>query len=349
MPTTDSNVDLDEISQKVFKRSSEQAANLESSVRSLQAILTNLSDCQMSASQVAEIAHDALSRVEESKFKIGSLKNLFKVIQRFQSNFKSLSHMVHQIQENTDFLNAIALKSEKLSYNAEIEASRAGVESGRFSVIAVEIHNLTEMNRNAASKISGIVNKCIDTVEEYSNQIKHTLDEGHSVVTDVETAFEVIKEETNTMVSQSKSINQKSELQLEATKEVNESVKTEIESYSKLVSELIEDLTGSKIIEISPDEVKDILDQYVIIDVRGKEEYNDSLGHIEASSNHPINGDLRADLHPYDRNKKMLFVCRSGGRSARAARQAQGLGFKHVFNLTGGMLAWNKENLPRTG
>jgi rhodanese-related sulfurtransferase len=39
-------------------------------------------------------------------------------------------------------------------------------------------------------------------------------------------------------------------------------------------------------------------------------------------------------------------VCRSGGRSARAAEELARRGFRHLYNLRGGMLAWNEARLP---
>ena len=41
-------------------------------------------------------------------------------------------------------------------------------------------------------------------------------------------------------------------------------------------------------------------------------------------------------------NKTIVFVCRSGGRSARAAHLSIENGFKNVFNLKGGMILWNE-------
>jgi len=45
------------------------------------------------------------------------------------------------------------------------------------------------------------------------------------------------------------------------------------------------------------------------------------------------------------KEKEVIFYCRSGARSARAAQFAEMLGFENTVNLTGGMLAW-KEAFP---
>jgi rhodanese-related sulfurtransferase len=48
----------------------------------------------------------------------------------------------------------------------------------------------------------------------------------------------------------------------------------------------------------------------------------------------------------WDRNQEIVVVCRSGGRSGRAAAALAAMGFKHIINMSGGMLAWNAAGLP---
>ena len=42
----------------------------------------------------------------------------------------------------------------------------------------------------------------------------------------------------------------------------------------------------------------------------------------------------------------LLFICRSGGRSGRAATALAAMGFTRVMNMVGGMIAWNEAKLP---
>ncbi|RMG22682.1 MAG: rhodanese-like domain-containing protein [Bacteroidetes bacterium] len=46
------------------------------------------------------------------------------------------------------------------------------------------------------------------------------------------------------------------------------------------------------------------------------------------------------------KHREIVLICRSGGRSGRATQFLYQQGFKHVRNLTGGMLAWKKEIDP---
>ena len=82
----------------------------------------------------------------------------------------------------------------------------------------------------------------------------------------------------------------------------------------------------------------------VLVDVRQKEEFTDELGHIPGALLHVLD-QLPATIKTLPMDKTIVFICRSGGRSARAAEFAMGLGFENVYNLKGGMLLWNEHKL----
>lgn len=82
-----------------------------------------------------------------------------------------------------------------------------------------------------------------------------------------------------------------------------------------------------------------------ILDVRQPEEYKG--GHIINAQLIPL-GDLQArigELSKY-KDKPVVVVCRSGNRSGSACATLTKQGFTEAYNLAGGMMAWQKANLP---
>lgn len=76
----------------------------------------------------------------------------------------------------------------------------------------------------------------------------------------------------------------------------------------------------------------------VLLDVRTPDEYRE--GHIPGSQNIPID-DIRAALNLIPNRDTPIFVhCRSGMRSARAARSLKALGYTNVTNI-GGVLNYH--------
>lgn len=83
----------------------------------------------------------------------------------------------------------------------------------------------------------------------------------------------------------------------------------------------------------------------VVLDVRTKKEYKE--GHIPGSVLIDFNEDnFEQELAKLDKNKTYLVHCAVGGRSARACKKMDQLGFKNLYNLEGGMGAWEKAKKP---
>ena len=78
-----------------------------------------------------------------------------------------------------------------------------------------------------------------------------------------------------------------------------------------------------------------------LIDVREPEEV--AGGTLPGAVNIPL-GDLPARVGELDPSRRVVLLCRSGGRSAQAAEFLAASGFGDVVNLVGGMLGWAEAN-----
>lgn len=98
--------------------------------------------------------------------------------------------------------------------------------------------------------------------------------------------------------------------------------------------------------EVMPEMVQAVLGQVRLIDVRRPDEFNGELGHVAGSELVTLGGELAAFLENCDRAQEIIFVCRSGARSAQATSYCVEMGFKAVANMRGGMIRWNDLGLP---
>lgn len=79
----------------------------------------------------------------------------------------------------------------------------------------------------------------------------------------------------------------------------------------------------------------------VVLDVRSPEEF--ARGHIPGALNADINStDFAKQAAQFDKKQSIVVSCHVGSRGAIAGAKLAGLGFKNVFNLDGGMAAWEK-------
>lgn len=85
----------------------------------------------------------------------------------------------------------------------------------------------------------------------------------------------------------------------------------------------------------------------VIVDVREENEY--LKGHIVNSIHIPLSylNDRMQQLEKY-KDKPIIVGCRSGQRSGQACATLKKNGFEQVYNLSGGVMAWQNDNLPLT-
>jgi rhodanese-related sulfurtransferase len=88
-------------------------------------------------------------------------------------------------------------------------------------------------------------------------------------------------------------------------------------------------------------------DDALVLDVREDKEF--AAGHIPKAKHIPL-GQLSGRLKELDKfkGKPVLVTCRSGQRSARACGMLKKAGFETVYNQAGGIIAWERANLPVT-
>jgi rhodanese-related sulfurtransferase len=82
----------------------------------------------------------------------------------------------------------------------------------------------------------------------------------------------------------------------------------------------------------------------LFIDVRDAGEY--SAGHILNAKNIPLQKMDGSGELAKRKDKPIILYCDGGNRAASAAAALRKLGFTRVFNLTGGIGAWQQAGLP---
>jgi rhodanese-related sulfurtransferase len=97
--------------------------------------------------------------------------------------------------------------------------------------------------------------------------------------------------------------------------------------------------------EISVQDALAVRGKVRLVDVREPSEWGGELGHIAGAELVPL-ATVEQAAKAWDRAAELVMVCRSGGRSGRATAQLASMGFTEVYNMAGGMLAWNDAKLP---
>lgn len=113
-----------------------------------------------------------------------------------------------------------------------------------------------------------------------------------------------------------------------------------------LISEpLMLKMSGAQVINVS--QAIRLMNQKtsVVVDVTEPQEFQ--AGHLPKARNIPLK-QLAERTSELEKKKKMpvIVVCRSGNRSKKGAMILGREGFEQVYTISGGLQAWQKENLP---
>jgi len=94
--------------------------------------------------------------------------------------------------------------------------------------------------------------------------------------------------------------------------------------------------------EVKADKFQSLIDNngVQVIDVRTSQEKSDGIipGYQMINL---MSADFENKVANLDKNKTYLIYCRSGNRSKRACNIMADMGFKNLYNLIGGIRAWN--------
>jgi rhodanese-related sulfurtransferase len=84
---------------------------------------------------------------------------------------------------------------------------------------------------------------------------------------------------------------------------------------------------------------------FVILDVRTPSEF--AAGHLAGAIMFDSNAaNFKGEVSKLDKNKRYLVYCRTSNRSGQAVAVMKDLGFKEVYDMDGGIVAWEAAGYP---
>lgn len=99
---------------------------------------------------------------------------------------------------------------------------------------------------------------------------------------------------------------------------------------------------------LNASELKNALEKekdFVLVDVRTPDEYK--AGHLSRSLLVPLDTiDRNAENVLTDKDKKLFVYCRTGRRSAEAVGKLRSMGYTNVYDVSGGITAWQASGYP---
>ena len=212
---------LTEFSQILSESISEQAASIEETSSSLEE-LTGMVESNLSnateTNDVAKLLNQSSIKGKEMSVLLGTSMN---DIAASNENVKKLRTYFSEISNKTKLIDEIVFQTKLLSFNASVEAERAGEHGRGFAVVAQEVGALAELSGKAALDISTIVKESFSEAESVINENESRVQNGVKLVDDAQVVFTEINENSTRVSEFSESIQAASAEQSIGIKEIN--------------------------------------------------------------------------------------------------------------------------------
>ena len=159
-----------------------QAAAIHETVASMKEVGSMVA----SASQEAQIAAKVTTTLTEK----------MQELQQANTELRSIVKTFDEIEEKTQVINQIVFKTQLLSFNASIEATRAGAHGRGFTVVAQEVGKLAELSGAAAKEINSLL-------KSSSSRVRSTVETAGNRIADFEVGVKQIRESAESIAQAS--------------------------------------------------------------------------------------------------------------------------------------------------
>ncbi len=189
--------DIDRSAQNIAKGSEEQTLIVQKTSVKLDNGLKVMGEmAKQSAATIAKV-NQARIKTEagesHARQTLTHLDGVLKQMVLYAQPISRLANKIEKIKLIIDVMNDIAQKTDLLSLNASIEATRAGEAGKGFALVASEIRNMAENSRESSQEIR----KMIEDILEENRMVVEAL---HSTKSDINKGREIINSVVNTFV-----------------------------------------------------------------------------------------------------------------------------------------------------
>jgi methyl-accepting chemotaxis protein len=167
---------LSQAGQSLSETSTEQSAAVEDTAASMDEMTAMIGQTSSNAVSALERARGSQVDADEGLQVVADLKRAMDEISTSNRELQAISEVIKQIERKTKVINDIVFETRLLSFNASIEAARAGHHGRGFAVVAEEVGNLAKMSGKAAEEIRELIDqsttKVGHVVESTGNKVQ---------------------------------------------------------------------------------------------------------------------------------------------------------------------------------
>jgi methyl-accepting chemotaxis protein len=228
---------LSQTSEALAQGAAEQAAAIQETVASMAEISGMIA-------QTTEHSKNSLSRADKmaTSADVGGrtmerMVASMEAIQQANNQLQDMTNIINEISNKASVINDIVFKTQLLSFNASIEAARAGQHGRGFAVVAEEVGNLADISGNAAKEIQSLLEDSKKQVARIVELTRSRVSDGQVVSKESQDNFNEISREIQAVSGLVNSINDATKQQRTGVEQTSTAM-AEMDQASQKVNEL---------------------------------------------------------------------------------------------------------------
>ncbi|MGE4131924.1 MAG: methyl-accepting chemotaxis protein [Bdellovibrionales bacterium] len=149
--------DLKSASEYLSSASGEQSAAVQETVASIAQIRSMLGQTAKHVREVQNLSAMVNDKTNDGSQIMNRMEAAVVAIEQTNTQLQNFEEIIRAIREKTQIINDIVFKTQLLSFNASIEAARAGQYGRGFAVVAEEVGKLALMSGAASREIEQLL------------------------------------------------------------------------------------------------------------------------------------------------------------------------------------------------
>ena len=184
------------------KSATQQAAAVQETVASMTQMSSMIAQTSDSSIESLTNVRRMAERTQDGNRVMERLASSTEAINQANTQLREMVDIIAEISGKTSVINDIVFKTQLLSFNASIEAARAGQHGRGFAVVAEEFGSLAEISGKAAKEIQALLETSKKHVTEIVEMTHRRVSDGIAVSKEALAIFGEISRDTRQITKQ---------------------------------------------------------------------------------------------------------------------------------------------------
>jgi methyl-accepting chemotaxis protein len=255
----------------------EEASSIAETAAAMEQMTATISKTVQNVATTLEVAEEGQHEAQRGREVVGKMLGAMNEIQAANAKLETMVKLIEEIKDKTRVINDIVFETRLLSFNASIEAARAGARGRGFAVVAEEVGNLAVVSGKAADEIRVLLESSTSQVNDIVRGTQERVDLGRARAEECEKAFGGMGESLSRVCQFVRGISSAAQEQDSGVKQINRAM-AQLDAVTQTNASEAEGLNGQAGILSDESIVMAETVKQLFVTVLGRDDDGDSVG-----------------------------------------------------------------------